>query len=290
MFVANVVSTLLKAISVTGTNATSVFIDMLNDVGDTMGLGLLLLGISFEKKKRSILYPYGRRRALYVVGLISMSIFSGSIFYIALTKVFNSMREYSDLTSLSYSKYAFLAAFTVNIITLFVLFIGSKENNRRDPVILSGLIDVVSDVCGGAIALCSILLKSSLVDTIGSLLLSFVILISALTIGYRYFLVLIGRAPPRYILRGVLEKVLAINEVKDVNIFNALMITEDEFMLVLEVEVDRKANVESLEKLSDHIEREVKSLDPRFKHVIIEFVAERREPPTYKNILIEIES
>jgi len=59
------------------------------------------------------------------------------------------------------------------------------------------------------------------------------------------------------------------------------MITEDEYMLILEVEVDKDMEVEDVEKLSMKIEEEIKKVEPRFKHVIIEFVGERPEP---KNI------
>jgi len=63
LFLINLVSVLLKLISMTGTNASSVFIDALNDIGDMVGLGLLL-GLSYERKRQSVYYPFGRGSAL----------------------------------------------------------------------------------------------------------------------------------------------------------------------------------------------------------------------------------
>lgn len=289
LFIINLFSTILKAISVTGTNATSVFIDVLNDIGDTLGLGLLLLGLYYEKRHSSILYPYGVRRALYVLGLISISIFSGLIFSIAISKtmsLFNGLIEIH--TSIS-AIYLFTIAFTLNTLGLLILTYYSSRG-INDPSINPGILDSISDTVGSALALLSIILMSTLLDVVGSLILSIVILISAFTIGYRYFQVLIGRAPPGVILKKILEKIMEMRDVRDVNVFNAVMITEDEYMLILEIEVDRDLGVEDLEKLNDEIEREVKRIDPRFKHVIVEFVAERREPKTYKKILSEIEN
>ncbi|MEM4482207.1 MAG: cation diffusion facilitator family transporter [Desulfurococcaceae archaeon] len=290
LFIINSLSALLKGISITGTNSTSVFIDLLNDVGDAVGLGLPLIGLSFEKKKKSIVYPYGRRRALYVMGLISMSIFSGLIFTVALIKISKLAQEQDDLVVHAYSLYMFIVAFIVNLASLIIMYFNIKSSNHRDPSIVSGLIDSMGDISGSTIALSSVLLRNYLVNVIGSILLSFIILISAATMGYRYFLILIGRAPPRIILKTVLERVLSIHEIGDVNIFNAIMMTEDEYMLVLEVEVDKDKDVEVLEKLSSQIEKEIRSLDPRFKHKVVEFVAERKEPRTYKRLLHEIEN
>lgn len=288
MFVINIASVALKAISVTGTNFSSVFIDMLNDVGDSVGLGLLLLGLAYEKKRSNVLYPYGRRRALYVLGLISISIFSGLIFAVALAKTISLLQESVQPVVVKHSLYAFSAAFSLNVLGLIVAYSEVKSGNG-DPATMSGLLDSLSDVVGSVLALSSIALTSVFLDVVGSFIISLVILVSAVTVGYRYFQVLIGRAPPKSVLKRVLERVLELSDVKDVNVFNATMITENDYMLVLEVEVDKDKDVEDLEKLSQIIEEEVKKTDPRFKHVIVEFVAERKEPKTYKKILSEIE-
>lgn len=289
LFVVNLISAILKAISATGTTATSVFIDMLNDVGDAAGLGLLLIGLNYERKKSNLMYPYGTRRALYVLGLISISILSGSIFAVAVLKTISLLSEGKNLVVSPYSICLFTPAFTLNACGLLLIYRHVRAGSNN-PALEGGLLDSVSDTVGSALALSSLLLKSSLLDVLGSLALSCVILISAITMGYRYFQVLIGRAPPKYVLKKVLRHVLNMSEVKDINVFNATMITEDEYMLVLEVEVDKNMDVEDLEKLSAKIEEEVKKVEPRFKHVVVEFVAERREPKTYNKLLYEIEN
>jgi len=87
LFIANTVSVIFKFVSVMGTNATSVFIDLLNDVGDSVGLGLLILGLKYTRIKKSVFYPFGGRRAPYVLTLLSIMIFSGLLFSVALFKV-----------------------------------------------------------------------------------------------------------------------------------------------------------------------------------------------------------
>lgn len=285
----NVMSAFLKFISVMGTNATSVFIDMLNDVGDVVGLGLLLIGLSFEKRKSNIMYPFGGRRALYIMGLISVMIFSGLIFAVAIYKIMSVLSESVIITVKPYSLIVFILAFVVNVVGLIIVFIN-VESKRRDPALTGGLIDSISDTSGSALALSTLITKIPILDVIGSVILSGVILISAISIGYRYFQVLLGRAPDKQILKKVIDKILEIPEIRDVNVFHASMITEDEFMLILEVEVDKDMEVEDAERLSIRIENEVRKLDPRFKYVIIEFVGEKPGPKTYREIIDEIEN
>jgi cation diffusion facilitator family transporter len=289
LFLINLVSVLLKLISMTGTNASSVFIDALNDIGDMVGLGLLLLGLSYERKRQSIYYPFGRRRAVYIFTLLSLMIFSGLIFAVAIFKVVAIMSETISIDVKPYSQYAFSLAFLINIVGFAIVFL-SLLDKQRDPTLSSSLIDSVSDVSGSIVALITLITRNPVLDMLGSLIISGVILVSAISLGYRYFHVLIGRAPSKEVLMKIISKVLEFREVRDVNVFNAIMITEDEYMLILEVEVDKDMEVEDVEKLSTQIENEIRKLEPKFKHVIIEFVGERTGSKTYREILKQIES
>ncbi len=289
MFIVNSVSAVFKAASIIGTNSTSVFVDMLNDIGDAVGLGLLLLGLKLGGKSRSIVYPYGTRRALYVLGLIAISIFSGVIFASATYRVAEALLGDYGVYSTREARILFTLALTTNALNLLAIYVSTRRNSNN-PAIEGVLLDAVSDFSASTIALVVLITENPVLDVIGGVVISIAILISALSIGYKYYQVLVGRSPPRSVLKKVLTSVLSIPEVRDVNVFNASMITEDEYMLVLEVEVDRSLDVDDIEMLSTKIENTVKNTERRFKHVIIEFVAERREPKTYKSIIRELET
>jgi len=289
MFLVNVVSALFKAASTAGTNSTSVFVDMLNDIGDAVGLGLILLGLKLSGKSKSITYPYGTRRALYVLGLMAISIFSGVILASAMYKVLEALLGDYAVYSTREAKLLFTVAFTTNALNLLTAY-RSMRKNSSNPALEGTLLDAVSDFSGSVLALAVVFTENSILDIIGGVAISIVILISALSIGYKYYQVLVGRSPPRSVMKSVLTRILSIPEVRDVNVFNASMITEDEYMLILEVEVDENLDVDDIEDISAKIENTVKNTDPRFKHVIIEFVAERREPKNYKSIMSELET
>ncbi|MEM3346571.1 MAG: cation diffusion facilitator family transporter [Desulfurococcaceae archaeon] len=287
LFSINLISVVLKTLSATGTSAVSVFLDLLNDAGDTVGLGLLLMGLHF-KPKNPIAYPYGTRRAVYVLGLVFIILVSVLLFVVSLFKMISLLQGEVSVESKPYAVLAFAAAFALNLYGLYVV-LKTKRTGASDPASTSGLIDALSDSMGSFVALLAMITGSILVDTIGSFLILAVILISAVTISHRYFHVLVGKSPPKDVLRRTLQTLLSLPEVKDVNVFNASMITEDEYMLVLEVEVDREMDVEDLEKLSNIIEEKVKQVDPRFKHVVVEFVAERKDK-TYRRIVSEVDN
>jgi cation diffusion facilitator family transporter len=289
MFFVNALSAILKATSTTWTNSASVFVDMLNDLGDAVGLGLILLGLKLSNRSSSITYPYGTRRAIYVLGLIAISIFSGVIFSSAIYKVSGALSGEYMVYSGRTARVLFTIAFIINLVSLILLY-RVLRGNSNDPALEGTLLDAISDLSASILALLVLFTGSVILDVTGGIIISLVILISALSIGYKYYQVLVGRSPPRGVLKSVLEKVLSIPEVRDVNVFNAMMITGDEYMLILEVEVDKSLDVIDTEELSTRIENIVCSIEPRFKHIIIEFVAEKREPKTYKSIMRELES
>jgi cation diffusion facilitator family transporter len=289
MFFVNTLSAILKATSTTWTNSASVFVDMLNDLGDAVGLGLILMGLRLSSRSSSITYPYGTRRALYVLGLIAISIFSGVIFTSAIYKVIEALSGEYLVYSERAARILFTLAFIINSVSLILLY-RALRGNSNNPALEGTLLDAVSDFSASTLALLALFTESTILDVTGGVVISLVILISALSIGYKYYQVLVGRSPPRSIMKSVLERVLSIPEVRDVNVFNAMMITEDEYMLILEVEVDKSLDVIDTEELSARIENIVRAVEPKFKHIVVEFVAEKREPKTYKFIMRELES
>lgn len=287
LFSINLASVVLKFISTTGTSAMSVLLDMLNDVGDAVGLGLLLAGLRLSKKDDDVEYPYGTRRALYVTGLVFMVLVLLLLLLVAVYKTISLLQEGGVVTTRSYAIYTFTLALSLNVYGLYKV-LSTRSSNSPDPAFTSAFIDAFSDTLGSVLALVAMITGSQLVDVVGSLGIVLVIAISAVTISHRYFHILIGRSPPKKVLKRTLDAVLSIPEVKDVNVFKAVMLTEEEYMLVLEVEVRKDMSVEDLEKLSAMIEESVKRVEPRFKHVVVEFVKDRGDK-TYKSIISKVD-
>ncbi|MEZ0394199.1 MAG: cation diffusion facilitator family transporter [Desulfurococcaceae archaeon] len=282
----NALSAALKLVGLRGTNSVAAFVDAMNDLGDVVGLGMLAIGIEISRRGSSIEYPYGTRRAAYVVGLASLALFSSAVIFASALRLANALSD-GAVSASSSSIAAFSAAFAANVATLVAVVILRRR--RDDPALAGGFVDSLGDCVSGAAALASLVTRSNALDIAGGFAAALAVVISAATEGYRYFLVLIGRAPPKRSLRRAVEEVLKVRGVRDVNEVRAFMISEDEFSIALEVEVDGNARVLELEGVARAIEEAVRRADPRFKHVVVEFVAERSGPKTYGEVLREIE-
>lgn len=284
---ANALALSLAAYSAAGTNSASVSLSFLNELTDFVGLLLLNIGMAAEAR-RSMKYPFGTKRGIYVVGLMALLIFSGTVLGAAIGRLLSALSGEPKLVSRPGALYAMAGVVTANAAVLVHCAVWARR--RRDPSAEAGLLDAAGDTLGGAVAAAALATGSPAIDAVGSAIVAAAILASAASLGYRYYQVLVGRSPPRRVLSRALREVLRVRGVADVNVFNAIMITEDEYMLILEVETDEGLEVREAERLSAQIEEAVRRADPRFKHVFIEFVPRRREPPTYPQIAEEIEA
>jgi len=292
-FVLNSFTLAFKILGMLGTNSVTVLADVLNDLGDAMGLGLLWFGLKLSKRrpKREIAYPFGFSRAIYVFGLVALSIIGGLMFMASVSRVMQAVNgEDHVVTANTMSRLALLCALGINAVSLAYTIIYFRRGRSRDPAVYGSLIDSISDSSASVLSFIAITTLSPIIDFVGGIAVSAVLLISAVSAGYRYFLILIGRAPPKEDLLKILEETLKVSGVKDVNRLRAFMVTEDEYLVIMEVEVDKDVDVEDLEKLDREIELKVRNAVPNVKHVVVEYVPFRREPPTYRAIAEEIRS
>lgn len=283
----NAISTMLFAIGFFNSSSISVQIGVLNDLTDTIGLLIMLL--SLRTVKKSFKYPFGTERGLYITSLVALMMFSGSIVGFAANRISTSIASRLEVHSTPISLYSVSASIALNTVSL-VYSLRSLRRDSGDPTTKGTIVDSTADTLAGLISFITLYTRSPIIDVIGSILMTGLILGISLSIGMRIYEILVGRTPPKRVLKEVLGRVLKVEGVRDVNVFKAAMITEDEYLLILEVEVDGGISVEKAEKLADTIETVVKGAEPRFKHVYIELVPVRREPPTYKRIMSEIDA
>jgi len=285
-FIINFITLLLKIMGFIGTNSASLLADILNDVGDCIGLGLIILGMFISSRRSSIAYPFGMSRALYVFGLISISIIGGFLFSTSIVNSINSFVNPKPINAGIKTVTLVLLALIVNGFNLLLALSTREEENS--PANVSALVDGFADFLGSTIAFTSIATMSHVIDSIGSIIISIIVLVSSTAVSYRYYSILIGRAPPKEEMLKIINAVLSVPGVHDVNELKAVMITENEYLIMLEVEVGEDSDVEDLEMLSKQIEAQIKSIVPNAKHIAIEFVSRRKEPPTYRKIIEEI--
>uniref|UniRef100_A0A7C2VB39 Cation diffusion facilitator family transporter n=1 Tax=Ignisphaera aggregans TaxID=334771 RepID=A0A7C2VB39_9CREN len=287
-FILNLATLVLKVFAYRDVASTALFADILNDITDCIGLFLLILGLYLSRKKtNNILYPFGLSRAMYVFGLISMSIFGGVLFTISFTASLTDLRyPPGPLDTATYGIAFVLSALVINGLNFALGLYSYLTARKADPATVGMIVDGSTDFLATFLALIAIVSLNDLIDDIGGIVVSVILLISVVSVSYRYFLILIGRAPPKHELIKILNVVLAIPGIVDINELKALMITEDEYLVILEVEANEDVDVGDLEEMSQKIEQAIKRAVPKVKHVVIEFVPRRKEPPTYRKLRI----
>lgn len=286
VFIFNLTTLILKIIAYLTSVSSAVLSDMLNDLADTIGSSLLLLGVYFIKRgvRNRLYYPFGISRATYIFGLISVSVIGGVLFAIAFSQGMSTLVYRRDPIPSPISLKSVTISLIVNIVATSYTIAYYRAYRKTDPSVLGSFIDSFTDTLGNIIVIAALMIKSYLIDGIGSLLIAGVLLISSITIGYRYFLLLIGRSPPKEDLLRILNAILTTPGVYDVNELKSIMLTEDEYIVIAEVEIDHDMRVTMTEKVSQEIENRVRAAVPKVRFFAVEFVARRNEPATYRKL------
>ncbi|WP_440059365.1 cation transporter [Thermogladius sp. 4427co] len=285
----NTVSMILLGIGALNSQSLSVGAGFLNDLADTLGLTILLIGRRNAKRKISW-YPFGLERGAYVASLIALMIFSGTVVGYVVNKIMYTNLEDFHVSSNYLSITSTLLAMMLNLTVFgYVLIFYTRMGRDHDPSIRSMIVDTSADSLTGVVSFLAVYTRDRFVDIAGSIIIVGIIITLSIATGLRFYEVLVGRSPPKKVLKKVLDAILNINGVVDVNLFKAVMLTEDTYLLILQVEAAEHIGVKEAEALSDNIERIVKSVEPRFKYVYIEVVPRKAEPPTFKQIIREID-
>lgn len=286
VFSANLATLALKIIAYLNSTSAAVFSDLLNDVADAIGSFLLVLGLYLASRRvrNQIYYPFGISRAVYVFGLISVSVIGGVLFTIAFLRGLATLFEGYPVISTGTSMVTMSTSLLINTALTAYSFYYYRTH-RRDPSVIGSLLDSFIDTLGNAVAILALVTRSYMVDGAGSIFISAVLLVSAVSVGYRYFILLIGRSPPRGDMLRILNTIINTPGVYDVNELRAVMLTENDYIVIAEVEVEDSLSLAKMEELSREIENRVKKAVPEVRFFAVELVARRNEPPTYRRLL-----
>jgi len=286
-FTLNLASLILKLTSTLNAVSVAVSAEFLHSLGDTVGSGLLVLGLSVSKKGPSTRYPFGLGRAIYVFGLIASAILGGFLFAITSTSGIQQLLMLEEVSSSTLS----IASLTTALILDLVVFSWSLIEFRRapgDPASRGTLVENLADTVGGLAALISLVIGDPRIDGVGALIVSGILLSSSVLLSYRYFEVLVGKSAPKNIVGRAVKIVLSDPRIVDVNDVKSLFIGPDEYLIVLQVEVPEATSVEEIDSVRKELSERIREGLPEVKHVIIEFQKPTSPPMSFKKVLKEI--
>lgn len=286
-FTLNLVSLILKLASAANATSVAVNAEFLHSLGDTIGSGLLVLGLSVSKKSPSMRYPFGFGRAIYVFGLITSAILGGFLF--AITSI-SGIQQLTLLNEVSSSTLSVASLTTALILDLAVLSWSLVESRKmpRDPASRGTLVENLADAVGEFAALISLITSNPRIDGIGALVVSAILLSSSILLSYRYFEVLVGKSAPKNVVGRAVKIALSEPRIIDVNDVKSLFIGPEEYLIVLQVEVPETTSVEEIDDIRKELNERIREGLPEIKHVIIEFQRPTSPSMSFKKILKEI--
>ncbi|MEM1665350.1 MAG: cation diffusion facilitator family transporter [Zestosphaera sp.] len=286
-FTLNLASLMLKLASALNATSVAVNAEFLHSLGDTIGSGLLVFGLSISKKSPSARYPFGFGRAIYVFGLIASAILGGFLFAITSTSGVQQLILMEEVSSSTLSVTSLTLAFILDLAVLSWSLIELRKM-PKDPASRGALVENLSDSVGELAALISLTTGNPWIDGVGALIVSAILLSSSALLSYRYFEVLVGKSAPRNVVGRAVKIVLSDPRIVDVNDVKSLFIGPDEYLIVLQVEVSETTSVEEVDSIRRELSERIREGLPEVKHVIIEFHKPISPPMSFKKILKEI--
>lgn len=286
-FTLNLVSLILKLASALNSTSVAVNAEFLHSLGDTIGSGLLVFGLSMSKKSPSARYPFGFGRAIYVFGLIASAILGGFLFALTTISGIQQLVLMEDVSSSTISIASLITALMLDLAVLSWSLIEFRKM-PRDPASGGTLVENLADTVGGFAALTSLATSNPWIDGVGALIVSAILLSSSALLSYRYFEVLIGKSAPKNVVGRAVKIVLSDPRIVDVNDVKSLFIGHNEYLIVLQVEVPENTSVEEADSIRKELSERIREGLPEVKHVIIEFQKPTSPPMSFKRILKEI--
>ncbi len=286
-FLMNAVGLALKAISLTTSSSSAVDAEFLHSLGDFIGSGLLALGAAIMFRKPTLKHPFGYGRTVYVLGLISTAIIGGFLFSVSLAQGVNQLKTMSAVKP-SYQSLGSMALAAVLDIAILAWAVKEYMSFKSDPSVKGTLIENLADVVGDTAALIALTTLNPLADAYGALAISGILLISSLSLGWKYFNVLIGASAPKNVVGRAIKVALSLPYVIDVNDVKSLVIGPDEYVIIMQVEVPTNLSAAEMEELREEFRERLTEAEPRIKYLIVEFVTPKEPPASYEKLLREV--
>ncbi|MGG3448427.1 cation diffusion facilitator family transporter [Domibacillus aminovorans] len=208
------------------TNSLALLSDAGHMLSDAAALGLSYVALTFGQRAASSKKTYGYKRfeilAAFINGITLMAI-SVYIFFEAYQRLINPPEVISGgMLIIS------ILGLVVNIVAAFILMRGDKDENLN---VRSAFLHVIGDMLGsvGAIiaALFIMFFGWNLADPIASIIVAILIIISGYRVTRDSFHILMEGAPLNMDIQEVKNRLLSLDEVREVHDLHVWSITSD---------------------------------------------------------------
>ena len=220
-------------------------------------------------------------------GLISTAIVGGFLFALSFTQGVNQLRTVNPVSS-SLTSITTLSVAALADVAVLVWAIKEYRVSSEDPSVKGTLVENISDAVGDATALMALMTLNPMFDAYGALTISGILLISSISLGYKYFNVLIGASAPRNVVGRAIKVAVSLPHVIDVNEVKSLVLGPSEYLIIMQVEIPPNLSAEKIEELRNELRDRLVEVEPSIKYLIVEFVTPKAPPHSFKKLLKDV--
>jgi len=283
-FASDVVAFMLKLLASLSSTSVAVRVEVLSALGNMVNSGLLTLGLSMSGRKQSAKYPFGFGRAIYIYGLISASVVGGILFTSSLYAGLTALNTLNGIEVGSAGLIAISIATAVDSITFIWAYL-EKRRGLEDPASLGSLVENGINVLEDLVVVLVFITGLWFIDVAASFIISGLILVSSFALGYNYFTVLIGRSAPKEVEARIVKIALSNPYITDVNDVRTLVIGPNQYLAIVEAEVDQSVDMSVVEEVRRSIVEVVRNTIPEVVYMVIYFTTPKKPEKSYIDIL-----
>lgn len=224
--ISNIVLTIIKLVSGYLGNSPSLISDGINSLADIFVSVLILVVIKISGKKPDKNHPYGHEKYEGVIYLVLSMIILLTGAYILITAGLNLIDYFNNqIIIIKPSSFTTYISALALLIKTFLYIITSKTAKKYQSSSLKGdAKNHLVDILATSVSLISLVLASFNIlyfETIASIIISVVIIYTAITMGKEAISFLVDEAPPKEVMNKIRETIKEVNGVITIDLLKA---------------------------------------------------------------------
>ena len=291
-FVFNIIAIVIKYSIYLFTGSRAVLAEFLHSIGDTINSFTLYQGAVISARPSTLRYPFGRGRFAYLSSTIASVLLAGSVFYMIVVEGFLGVNRIEDPSRvIIWRNYTYLMSIPIlmDLSTLLITIRIYSRTARGGKTLLKTLVlEDLMGISGNLIAITSLYISNASIDLYLSIIISLIIVASAIHIVHENTKVLVGVSAPREVLWNIIKNVISISEVVDINDIKSLTLEPGEYIIILQIEVSPDTSFEELMNLKNRITEVVKKIEPGVRYLLIDVVKPQEPSGSFVRIFREI--
>lgn len=283
--IGNFAIAILKFIVAMFTKSAGMLAESIHSLADTVNEVFLLIGSKRSKKEADEDHAFGHGKEEYFWGfLVAFLLFSVGGTY----SIFEGIHKIANPEKIEHALWLFIIiVISIGIeLNSFLVALGEFKHNKAKKTswlrhfknstntnVFVIIVEDFSALSGLGIILITTILAltiNPIFDAIGSILVGLLLIMAAYYLSNELRKLMIGENIPREMRDKIKEIIRSFKDVKHINYIKSMYIGNDQFILLISIDVDDNIKVYHADDIVSEIKRDVISLYDNAKYILVE--------------------